>query len=335
MQSEDKQFTRRQLLAGGGVGVASVGTAKTADNILIGYGHLSGTNLTQQNLVPIANAGFSPASFEIQRDDIAFIFDGAKIRLIGTDYDETLSATEGDTGAAREMDRHNSFSGTPVLELVEDLTAFVDGKFEFEFFSVPEFFSRVSEGTTRPYTALAFRGSSRSTPHHTVIREFAAVEPTAVKELIDGLADGFRHYTRYNAERYIARSIQSNLLFNTVSLDSPFTHQTAFEEIMDDPKTPFLCWDFTERSIEAFHAVSPVRQDVPIIAGRVDDARHGHVYTALATVLRQDSSLRIPVTFLDYRNAILFDSGPLSLVFDPDVGAFDARHRATRIRWGM
>lgn len=171
MQSEDKQFTRRQLLAGGGVGVASVGTAKAADNILIGYGHLSGTNLTEQNLVPIANAGFSPASFEVQRDDTALVFDGAKIRLIGTDYDEPLSSTEGETGAARSMDRHHSFSGTPALELVEDLTAFADGKFEFEFLSVPEFFSRVSEGTTRPYTALAFRGASRSTPHPTVIRE--------------------------------------------------------------------------------------------------------------------------------------------------------------------
>lgn len=315
--------------------MASVGTAKAADNILIGYGNLSGTNLTQQNLVPIASAGFSPASFEIQRDDTALIFDGAKIRLIGTEYDETLSSTEGNTGVARKMDRHHSVFGTPALELVEDLTAFANGKFEFEFFSVSEFFSQVSEGTTRPYTALAFRGANRSSPQLSVIREFADVDPTAMKELIGGLADGFRQYTRYNTERYIARSIQFNLLLNTVSLDSPFTHQTAFEEIMDGPKTPFLCWDFAERSIEAFHAVSPVRQDVPVIAGRVNDARHGHVYTALATVLRLGSSLRIPVTFLDYRNAILFDSGPLSLVFDPDVGAFDARHRATRIRWGM
>jgi hypothetical protein len=315
--------------------MASIGTGKTADNIFIGYGHLSGTNLTQQNLVPIASDGLHPSAFEIQRGATSLRFDGARIRLRGPAADRTLSAVEANPEAAREIDRRHSFTGTPAVELVEDLTDYAAGRFDFEFLPLSEFLTRGSEGTPRPYTALAFRGADRSTPLPSVIHEFADADPTAVGELIGGLSDGFQQYTRYNTERYITRSIQFNLLLSTVTLDSGGAHQTGFEEMMDGAKTPLLCWDFTERSIEAFHTVSPVQQDIPIIAGRVDDVRHGHVYTVLATVLRQDSSLRIPVTFLDYRNAILFDTGPLALIFDPDVSAFDARHRATRIRWGM
>ncbi|NHN42928.1 hypothetical protein G9C85_15005 [Halorubellus sp. JP-L1] len=326
------EYSRRGLLGRVAGGAAAVGGAKAVDNILVGYGRLSGTNLLAQDLEPLASDEFGPSPFRLTHRETTLRYEDEAITVTGPEQSQRFRLTA-DAPPASRIDAAHQLPGRPVTELHADVPLLKTGDVSFSFHSLPEFLSATSNATPRPYSTLAVRGRTEDEPAVETIREFTGSEPSRTPELISGLAAGFQQHARYNTERYLARTIQFNLLLDTVSLDEPFRQPTTFEAMLEDGTSPLLCWDFTERSIEALHAVSPFQQTIPIVAARVDDTRHGHVYTAIASVVRDEDGLHVPMTFLDYRNAVLFDEGVLSLPFSDEIGAFDSRHRATKIRW--
>jgi hypothetical protein len=80
----------------------------------------------------------------------------------------------------------------------------------------------------------------------------------------------------------------------------------------------------------------------------VTDARHKHVYTGLATVVREDEGgadggeggdenaagdLVVPMTFLDYMHSTQYDDLHLRGVLGEGVNAYDRRHRTDDVYW--
>ena len=84
----------------------------------------------------------------------------------------------------------------------------------------------------------------------------------------------------------------------------------------------------------------------------VTDARHKHVYTGLATVVREGAyggdggaggggsggeraggDLVVPMTFLDYMHSTQYDDLHLRGVLGEGVNAYDRRHRTDDVYW--
>ncbi len=75
------------------------------------------------------------------------------------------------------------------------------------------------------------------------------------------------------------------------------------------------------------------RQHPPVLGAKVVDARHGHVYVGVASVVRENGNLVIPMTFVDYRNSTLTDDLHLRWLLGEELTAYDERHRVTDIYW--
>jgi len=324
----DAEVSRRDALkaiAGGGL---ALGGAKAVDNVLVGYGVLTGTNLVDQDLAPLAAEEFGPrAGFRVSAGEYELLTadDGVRIARDGEPVAEPAYASlTGATG--EEYSLPDALTG-----LLADLGALARGEATFEFHRTDAFFDRVDGAEARPLATEAVRWWPGADPE--VVSEFVDAEPTDPQAVLDGLIGGFRHHTFYDVPRYAAGSVQDNVIFGAADLRAPFREPVDFESIVDGPETGLFCYEFTYRSIEAIHAVPAADQTVPVVGGAVIDDRHKHVYTVVSSLVREDGTLRVPTTFVDYTHTTLYDDLRLRGVMGEGFEAYNRRHRATEVNW--
>jgi len=332
-------LSRRRLLKWGAGGGLAYSIGQVVESVVLGYGTLVGTNLTEQaadgSLAELAGEGFQSreryvadldgTTLRIENDQIA-VSDGERVRRAVEDLEPT---------AAARIDERFGLSDRPVSELARDLPAVAAGEVAFTFHDAPGFFERLDgDGVTpRPFTTGVVRGPRYRTPDPEVVEAFAGVDPARPRKLVDGLARAFRRRTDYDLPRYLAGAVYFNVLLGTVDVREPFREDVSMDAIADDGGRLF-CTEYTWRSIEAFHSVPARRQRRPVVAVEVLDDRHRHVYTGLASVVRVDDRLEVAMTFLDYMHATLYDDFDLRGVLGDGEAGYTDRHRATDVIWG-
>lgn len=320
-------LTRRKLLGllGGG-GIAAL--AGKIGYEYTGFGTIGGTNLVEQDLDAIARRNFGPTAFDLDVEERRVSFADGSF-AVGTGDGNSVETV--DVG---HVDRHTVSSfGAPIDGLVRDLAAIESGDFAFEFGRREGFFDRLRGAVPRPLTVAAIRRSGFRDSAPETVRAFAGVDPRDVRELVTGLAEGFRERTYFDVPRYIAGSVETVVPAGSDSIRDRFHGPTDFDALLEEPRGLY-CYEYALRSAEAFHAIPPRRQAFPVFAGIVIDTRHDHAYTILGSVVRDDGILVVPVTFLDYFYATLFDTVAVRWAFGEGIGAYDRRHRATSIRYG-
>jgi hypothetical protein len=328
------EITRRQALGLGG-GAAALGGGKAVDNVLIGYGVLVGENLVSQDLAAVAaerldaSLGDSPLP-----DGHRAAVRGERLGVVDGD-DELVAAVSlpSDSNDAAAVDDELGFAGGPVEELVRDLSAIRRGEYEFAFSKRDGFFDRIDAAESRAFTTGALRGPYYADEDPETIQAFADADPTRPRAVLDGLVGGFREYSSYDVPRYLAGSVEDNVLLGAVDLRQHFRTEADFDAVREDDGTGMFCWEFVNRSLEALHAVPAQRQRRPAVGLKVVDDRHKHVYTGVASVVREDGDLVIPATFVDYTHSTLYDDFALTGVLGEGVEAYNERHRATDIYW--
>lgn len=317
--------TRRKLLGflGGGAIAALAGKAGYE---YTGFGTIGGTNLVEQDLDAIARRNLSPTAFDLDVGKWRVSYANTSI-TVGSRGDETEKTVDVTT-----VDRHTvSAFEFPIDALVRDLGAIESGDVAFDFGRRARFFHRLRGAERRPLTVAALRGSGYRQPAAETVEAFADADPGDVRALHLGLADGFRRRSYFDVPRYLAGTIDRVRGDDVSSLESR-NEQTAFDALLEEPRGMY-CYEYALRSVEAFHAKPPRSQTLPVFAGVVIDVRHDHAYTLLASVIRDQGDLVIPVTFLDYFYATVFDTFGVRWAFGEGIGAYDRRHRATRIHY--
>ncbi len=330
----DVEVTRRRALGLAG-GAAALGAGKAVDNVLIGYGVVVGENLTTQNLSAVADERLDPSLAESPLPDgHRAAVRGDALAVVDAD-DEAVATVSlpGDPDEGAAVDERLGFGGGPVEELVRDLSALRRGEYEYAFSTREPFFERVDDAESRAVTTGALRGPYYAGADPETVESFADADPSRPRAVLDGLVDGFREYSSYDVPRYLAGSVEDNVLFGTVDLRQHFRTEADFDAIRADDGTGMFCWEFVNRSLEALHAVPARRQRRPVVGLKVVDDRHKHVYTGVASVVRESGDLVIPATFVDYTHSTLYDDFSLTGLLGEGVEAYNERHRATDIYW--
>ncbi|WP_152040856.1 hypothetical protein [Salinigranum salinum] len=325
-------WSRRRVLGLIGGSVFGAGAARVVYELL-GFGTVTGTNLTEQELGPIARRHLEPSPFALTFSDRRLVFDGTSVgvetgtgdRIAGRPVPDTTREATASVGAPTDPEAR-------LGRLATDLGAIEAGRYTFEFTTNDVFFDRLRDAQTRPVTVAALRSDRFRRPSRETVRRFAGVAPRDPAALVAGLAEGFRRRTHFDTPRYVAGNVQDHLLGDAVSLRQHVRGGTEFEGIVEG-STGLYCYEYTLRSIEAFHAVAPHQQVTPVFGAYVSDRRHNHAFTGLASVVRENGSLRIPMTFLDYSHSTMYDTYHLRGVFGDGVDAYDERHRASRISY--
>lgn len=334
----DGEVSRRdalKALAGGGF---VLGGAKAADNVLVGYGVLTGTNLVDQDLAAQVRARFGPSPYEASIAGVDIGYADGRLTLATADGEERFPVAAASLDRAVALDEEHGLDGG-FAGLARDLRDVAAGDYRFAFAQAAEFLERVddaqSSGRSRPETVGALRGATFEPAEPATVRAFADVDPADPGALVDGIAAGFREHAHYDYARYAAGSVEDNLLLGAGDLREPFRSPTSFGAILDGRNSGLFCYDFAYRSIEAFHAVAAREQALPVMGAVVTDARHKHVYTGLASAVRTDGELVFPMTFLDYMHATQYDDLGLRWVLGEGVNAYDRRHRTDGVYWNQ
>lgn len=323
---------REALKVLGGAGLA-LGGGKAADNVLLGYGVLVGTNLREQELSPLVSERLGPSPFDVRLGDKRVEFADGVVRVGDGERERSLAVSRTSPAEAAEVDAEFDLAGGPTEQLVRDLPDVRDDECSFEFSGYETFFDRFADAETCPFTVEALRsGRFRGVDAETV-SSFAGVSPTDTRAVVEGLARGFREHTYYDVPRYTAGSIQDNVIFGAADLRRHFESPTSFEALERGENAGMFCYEFTHRSVEALQAVPAHRQTVPVFGGVVYDTRHKHVYTAIGSAYRTDGELVLPVTFVDYTHSTLYDDVSLRWLLGEGIDAYDRRHRATHVFW--
>lgn len=324
---------RREALALFGGGLAALGAGKAADNVLLGYGVVVGTNLREQDLGPLVNERLEPSPFEVQVGDALLSLAGGELAVDDGRRSRTITIAESSRREATELDEEFDLPGNPATQIFADLSALEAGEVSFDFSDYGAFFDRLDGADVRPFTVEALRGPYFRHVDPGTIRSFAGVSPSDPRALVEALAGAFRGHTSYDIPRYLAGSVEDNVLFGAVDLRDHFESSTSFEALERGETSGMFCYEFTYRSIEALEAVPAHHQTPPTFGGAVMDSRHKHVYTAIGSVYREDGELVVPVTFVDYTHSTLYDDLGLRWLLGEGIDAYDARHRATDVYW--
>ena len=329
--AELPDVSRRRFLAGAGGTLAGGGAVRAADNVLLGYGELGyGTNLIEQDL-----AGLVADSIRVWYDERVAgrrlrVADGDVVVSTGNDrYRLDLGA---DAEAAADLDADLGLGGR-LEALYADASDLVAGEYELAFSQPAAFFERVAGADPRPEAVTAIRGRVDRRVDPDVVERFAGVSPRRPAAMVDALVGAFREHTSYDLPRYLAGSVEDNVLFGAVDLRAPFEGRTDLEGLLADDGGGLFCYEFAVRSMEALQAVAPHVQRAPVAAAYVRDARHKHVYTGVASAVREGGDLVVPMTFVDYTHSTLYDDLGVTSVAGRGLAAYDDRHRATHVRW--
>ncbi len=331
--------SRRDALKYLGGGALALAAGRSVDNVMVGYGTLVGTNLREQArtdvLDEIAREGFDRRErYAAALGDRTLLVEGDTLSLKGTDGRIFSRKVTGlSVQEARDLDNRHGLDGEPVAELTRDLQGMSD--IDFEFYRFEPFFERLAAAETRPFTVGAVRGPLVREVEPSAVTAFASVDPARPRSVLTGLEAAFRQNTDYDISRYAAGAVQDNVIFGAADLRAPFREPVEFGALADaDGPRGMFCYEFTARSVEALHAVPAHRQRVPVVAASVFDRRHKHVYSIVASIVREDGRLVVPATFVDYTHSTLYDDLNLRGVLGEGFEAFNDRHRATAIRWG-
>lgn len=338
-------MNRRQFLGYGISGSVAVGLARALDNVVLGYGGLGqGTNLVEQResgdldrlMAADMQVGRTPIVF--RGDTGAFTLrvrdDKVIIRDQGTVGTTTIPLSPEGIHQARRADRERRTDGT-IEAIVRDTIDLREGAYRFEYHPLEEFRSRVEESEPRPPSTTLLRGYGSRPISPSVLERFTGVDPRQTMALVDGLLAGFREYGYYDGPRYVAGSIQDNILMGLIDLREPLETRTDFESMVDREATGLFCWELARRAMEAMHVYPGSEQSVPVAATYVRDVRHKHVYNGLSTVTRSDGRVVIPTTFVDYTRGLLVDDLRATAITGEGLNAYDGRHRTTEVRWNV
>lgn len=336
LATAEGELSRREALRAVGGGGLALGAGKALDNVVVGYGVIVGTNLLEQDLAALADETLAPSPVIMRNaDGRRLVYTVGRARVVDEQdrvvLDRRLPGA-GD-GAARGATTAIDLPGDPLAVLEADLPVIAAGDHRFSFHDPADFFDRLDGATHRPATVAALRGHRFDPADRQTVRQFADAEPADPWAVIEGMKMGFREHSGYDITRYLAGSVEDNLLGGIVDLRGPFESPTDFEAILAGENSGLFCYTFAHRSIEALHASPARHQDPPVFAGVVTDPRHKHAYTVVASAVREDGDLVIPVTFVDYTHSTLYDDLNLRGILGEGLAAYDARHRADRIDW--
>ena len=330
--AELPDVSRRRFLAGAGGALAGGGAVRAADNVLLGYGELGyGTNLLEQDL-----AGLVADSIRVWYDERVA---GRRLRVI--DDDVVVSTPDGGRrldlradaeATAADLDADLGLGGR-LEALYADASDLVAGEYELAFSRPATFFERVAGADPRPEAVTAMRGRTDRRVDLNVVERFAGVSPRRPAAMVDALVGAFREHTSYDLPRYLAGSVEDNVLLGAVDLRAPFEGRTDLDGLLADDDAELFCYEFAVRSMEALQAVAPHVQRAPVAAAYVRDARHKHVYTGVASAVRENGDLVVPMTFVDYTHSTLYDDFGITGVVGEGLEAYGTRHRAAGIRW--
>lgn len=319
------RLTRRQLLGTLGIGGLALGSAKAIDNVVLGYGVGGGTNLREQDLDPLlaehrafgGRIGDDEAAYHVDRDGLWIDRSGAG-DWRQYPFDERPESLPSDPGGARALFRD---AAALVRETV------------YEYHTLTDFFDRLGGTTPRPLATAALRGSVSEPVAPGVVARFGGVSPADGEGLVEGLKAGFREHGHYDVARYVAGSVQDNVIRGAADLRAPFEGATDFGTLLEKGSTGLFCYELTYRAVEAVHSVSATEQSPPLAGFWVRDRRHKHVYNGLASVVRDGDELRVPVTFLDYTDSTLYDDLRVRRIAGEGLCAYDRGHRADEVYW--
>jgi len=324
---------RRTWLKRAGAAAVGLGAAKAVDNVVIGYGVVTGTNLTGQSMASLVPAPFAwnDRVATIDGGRVALTDDGSRMTLHGSGR-RSFRVAETEPAAAREAAAAVGVDPDAAAATVADLRAFDAGEVSYQPVPFDAFEAAATDGTPRRATTGLMRPLLRDTDPEPVA-EFVGVDPADPVALAPALAEAFRERTAYDLPRYAAGSVEDNVLGGVVDLRQHFESPTSFKALASGEASGLFCYEFTFRSVQAFHAPSTAVQNPPVAACKVFDERHKHVYTALATVTRRDGDLVVPMTFVDYTHTTLYDDLNLRGVLGEGLNGYNSRHRATELRW--
>ena len=305
-----------------------IAAATAVSGVLMGYQK----NLRNQNLTDLCSQDLQvPLEKSITVDGYEVSVDTLNVQIgSSTNPHETLSYVAASDDEAAKLDAKYGLNGA-VEQLVSDLPQIDDEDYEFEYHGLSDFFDRLDEGKTRPFTVELLRGFNGTDP--STVQEFTNADPIDPQGIIQKLKYAFADKTSYDIPRYIAGSITDNLLFGTVPLRPIFEHDVDYQTLLTSSNTRMFCYEFTYRAIEALHAVPAHRQMYPVLGVGVHDSQHKHYYMGVASVIRENGQLVIPMTFVDYTRTTLssgFEGGKL---IDAELNAYDTHHHLTWIDW--
>lgn len=319
------RLSRRRFLGAVGAGGLGVGSAKAIDNTVLGYGVGGGTNLREQDLDPLLDENRSVTG-EMMTDEARYRITDEALWVDRTGNDEEW----------REHPFEGSADGLPAKtrNLFEDCRDLVRTT-DYEYHTVEDFFDRLAETTPRPLATQALRGRVEAPITPAVVERFSGVSPEDGAGLIDGLKSGFREHGYYDIPRYVAGSVEDNVIMGVADLRAPFEGPTDLDTLIEEGRTGLFCYELSYRAIEALHSVSALTQRPPLVGFWVHDHRHKHVYNGLASVVRERGRLRVPVTFIDYTHSTLYDDLRVTRVVGEGLDAYGRRHRADEIHWDV
>jgi len=332
--------TRRGLLARvAGLGAAA-GGFRAVDNVLLGYGVLVGTNLRAQQLTPLFTDSltFTDRRYPLSDGRTLAYAEGTLAVERGDERVAAIDVFEVTPATAGGFDARHDLPGTPgpAEELARDLGAIRAGDLTVEPLGLDAFFERARGAETRPYAVGPLRGPFHDAVAPETVASFTDADPADPAASVDGLATAFREHTDYDLPRYTAGSVEDNVLAGAVDLRQHFESDVEYGAVGDGGHTGLFCYEYARRAAEAFHAVPPTRQTLPVAAAEVIDDRHKHVYTALTTLVREDGGdgdLRLLATFLDYTHVAMYDDAAAQWLMGEGLEAYDSRHRATEVKW--
>jgi len=326
------EITRRQAIAGTGGVLSGVGAVRTLDNVLLGYGELgNGTNLREQDLAALATE-FLAVTYDERLAGHRVHVAGAAVVVETDSGDRRFALDTDEREAARDLDADLGLDGR-LAALYADIRDLRTGAFEMVFSQPAAFFSRVREADARPDAVAALRGNGDRVASPDIVERFADAPPTRPERLATALVTAFREHASYDIPRYAAGSIEDNVIFGAADLRGRFENEVSFEAMLERDDTGLFCWELAVRSMEALQAVAPWAQSVPVAACYTRDRRHKHAYTGVASAVREDGDLLVPMTFLDYTHSTLYDDLHVTPITGRGLAAYDDRHRATHIYW--
>ncbi|MFO7926604.1 MAG: hypothetical protein ACQET5_02280 [Halobacteriota archaeon] len=327
--SDNEGITRRRVLLAGGTSLAAIGGGRALYNTTLGYGQFGrGTNLEAQDLPSVVTEHLSPR-YDEEIEGTQVQADGNAVFVGETDW---LTFDEGTSREAAELDAEFGLDDR-LRSLFDDLSAFHAGEYTFEFHQPSGFFDRFDDGEPRREVVTAIRRYADRTVDPAIVEQFTGTDPSDVAELVAGLTEGFRKHTSYDVPRYLAGSIEDNVIFGAADLREHFEDDVTFEALLESEGTGIFCWELVYRSIEGFQALRPTRQSIPVAACYVSDRRHKHAFTGLLSALRVDGELRLPMTFLDYTHSTLYDDVRVTRILGEGLAAYDDGHRADEVYW--
>lgn len=319
-------WSRRRFLGG----IADLGALRIGYE-LTGFGTVTGTNVTEQAVDEHAVERLEPTPFDLRFGDHRLVFDGESVD-VRTDTGDRRTTVPIVDSAPEAVDVRDL--GDDLVESLRtfaaDLDAIAGGAVPVDVVGTDRFFDSARHATPRPLTVAALRGTDYRQPELAALRQFTGVDPRDTAMLVSGLADGFAENTHFDVPRYLVGNVQEHLLFETVQLRRSLEGPETFEGLSAGD-VGLYCWEYTLRSVEAFHAVAPQRQSIPVFCGIVRDRRHNHMYTALATVLHESGSRRLLLTFVDYSHATMYENLGLQFALGTGIDAYDKRHRVSEI----